>query len=67
MVNGGNWLYPPLDSGYVAFAIDDKGLTARLPMNSEEVEKEINQTHLVTITAGELMALCLFFYRLDVL
>ncbi len=30
MVNGRNWLYPPLDPGYVAFAIDDKGLTAQL-------------------------------------
>ena len=67
MVNGGNWLYPPLKPGYVAFAIDDKGLTARLSMKSEEVEKEINETRLVTITASELMALCLFFYRLGVL
>jgi hypothetical protein len=67
MVNGRNWLYPPLDPGYVAFAINDEGLTARLPMKSEAVEEEINQIRLVTITAAELMALCLFLYRLGVL
>lgn len=67
MVNGRNWLYPPLDPEYVAFAINDEGLTARLPMKSEAVEEEINQIRLVTITAAELIALCLFLYRLGVL
>lgn len=67
MVNGRDWLSPPLDPEYVAFVIDDQGLTARLSMKSEEVEKEIDQTRLVMLTGLELMALCMFLYRLDML
>lgn len=67
MVNGMNWLNPPLDPQYVAFAIDDKGVLARLPMQSGEVEKEVEQIQIVVETGLELMALYLSLYRLGLL
>ena len=47
---------PSLNSEeYTAFAIDDKRLTARLPVKSEEVDC----IHLTMTTGLELIALCL--------
>lgn len=60
--------FPSLDpQEYIAFAIDDKGLTARLPMKSEEVEAEVDRIHLVMTTGLELIALCLSLHQLSVL
>src|SRR5258708_9638440 len=67
MLYGRDWLNPPLDPQYVAFAIDDAGVFARLPMSEEETVKEISSAFSVMTTGLELMALCLSLYRLGVL
>lgn len=67
MVSGRHWLNPPLDPDYVTFMIDDTGTMARLPMQAEEVEKEIEQIQIVVVTGLELMALSLSLYRLGLL
>ena len=67
MVNGQNWLHPPLDPHYVAFAINDSGLLARLPMTPDEVEREVNEIFQVMRIGLELMALYLSLYRVGAL
>lgn len=52
---------------YIAFALDDKGTIARLPMRSEEVEAEIDCIHLATKTGLDLMELCFFLHQLNLL
>ena len=67
MLCGRDWLNPPLDPQYVAFAIDDAGVFARLPMSEEETVKEISSAFSVMTIGLELMALYLSLYRLGVL
>lgn len=52
---------------YIAFALDDRGTIARLPMRSEEVEAEVDCIHLAMKTGLELMELCFFLHQLHVL
>ncbi len=56
MVSGRHWVNPPLDPDM-----------ARLPMQAEEVEKEIEQIQIVVGTGLELMALSLSLYLLNIL
>ena len=67
MVEGTGWIKPPLEPHQAAIAMDDKGSVAPLPMNSDEVEQEIIGNRLVMMTGAEVMALCLFLYRLGIL
>ena len=67
IVEGTGWLSPPLGPHQAGIAIDDKGTIAPLPMGSAEVEQEIIGNRLVMHTGAELMALCLYLYRLGVL
>ena len=67
MIYGRDWLNPPLDPEYVAFALDDAGVFARLPMSEEETVKEISSAFSVMTMGLELMALYLSLYRLGVL
>ena len=66
MLHGRDWLNPPLDPKYVAFALDDAGVFARLPMSEEETVKEISSAFSVMTMGLELMALYLSLYRLGV-
>jgi hypothetical protein len=66
MINGRDWLNPPLDPQYIAFALDDAGVFARLPMSEEETVKEISSAFSVMTIGLELMALYLSLYRLGV-
>ena len=60
--------FPPFNlEEYIAFALDDKGTIAPLPMQSEEVEAEVDRIHLMMKTGLELMELCFFLHQLNVL
>ena len=67
MVEGAYWLDRPLGPQQAGIAIDDKGTIAPLPMGDMEVDIEILNTHLVTRTGAELMAVCLGLARLGLL
>jgi len=67
MVEGAYWLDRPLGPQQAGIAIDDKGTIAPLPMGDTEVDIEILNTHLVTRTGAELMAVCLGLARLGLL